>query len=86
MPNSKIFCGVPWYELNINHDGSFDLCGCQNDKIRGTALGKIWNIKRVTMQDYWNGERMRQARMIKLGDTPDPMCRSEEHTSELQSH
>jgi MoaA/NifB/PqqE/SkfB family radical SAM enzyme len=75
MPNSKIFCGVPWYELNINHDGSFDLCGCQNDKIRGTALGKIWNIKRITMQDYWNGERMRQARMIKLGDTPDPMCR-----------
>jgi hypothetical protein len=75
MANSKIFCGVPWYELNINNDGSFDLCGCQNDKILGTELGQHWNIKKFSILDYWNGERMREARIRKLGDVPDSMCR-----------
>ena len=75
MANSKIFCGVPWYELNINNDGSFDLCGCQNDKILGTELGQVWNIKKIPIPEYWNGERMREARVRKLGDIPDSMCR-----------
>ena len=75
MANSKIFCGVPWYELNINNDGSFDLCGCQNDKIPGTELGQVWNIKKIPIPEYWNGERMREARLRKLGDVPDSMCR-----------
>ena len=75
MPNSKIFCGVPWYELNINNDGSFDLCGCQNDKILGTDLGQVWNIKKISISEYWNSTRMRQARLTKLGSVPDSMCR-----------
>jgi MoaA/NifB/PqqE/SkfB family radical SAM enzyme len=74
MANSKIFCGIPWYELNINNDGSFDLCGCQNDKILGTELGQHWNIKKFPILDYWNGERMREARLRKLGDVSDSMC------------
>ena len=75
MPNSDIFCNVPWFELNINHDGSYDLCGCQNDKILGTELGKIYNIKKIPIEDYWNSERLREARLRKLGDIPDPMCK-----------
>ena len=75
MANSKIFCGVPWYEFNINNDGSFDLCGCQNDKILGKPLGQVWNIKKVPIPEYWNGERMQEARRTKLGDVPDSMCR-----------
>jgi MoaA/NifB/PqqE/SkfB family radical SAM enzyme len=75
MANSKIFCGVPWYEININNDGSFDLCGCQNDKILGTELGQHWNIKKFPILDYWNSKRMREARLRKLGDIPDSMCK-----------
>lgn len=75
MPNSKIFCNVPWFELNINHDGSYDVCGCQTDKILGTELGEIYNIKKIPIADYWNGSRMQQARLRKLGDIPDSMCK-----------
>lgn len=75
MANPKIFCNIPWFELNINHDGSFDLCGCQNDKIVGTDLGQKYNIKQIPIMDYWNGDRLRSARLHKLGDVPDPMCR-----------
>lgn len=74
MANSKIFCPIPWFELNINQDGSFDLCGCQNDKIWGTPLGQVYNIKNLTIEEYWNSERLKQSRMIKLGDTIDTMC------------
>lgn len=75
MPNSSIFCNVPWFELNINHDGSYDVCGCQTDKLLGTEAGKIYNIKKIPIADYWNGTRLQQARLKKLGDIPDPMCK-----------
>lgn len=74
MANSKIFCNIPWFEININHDGSYDLCGCQNDKIVGTELGKKYNIKNIPITEYWNNDRLKEARLRKLGDTPDPMC------------
>jgi MoaA/NifB/PqqE/SkfB family radical SAM enzyme len=75
MASKDIFCNIPWFELNINNDGSFDLCGCQNDKIINTDLGQEWNIKRMGIDEYWNSSRMREKRKIKLGDTVDPMCR-----------
>lgn len=75
MPNSKIFCNIPWFEININNDGSYDLCGCQNDKIQGTPLGQVHNIRSVPIEKYWNGDRMKEARLRKLGDVPDSMCR-----------
>jgi hypothetical protein len=75
MPNSNIFCNIPWFEININHDGSYDLCGCQNDKLVGTELGQIYNIKKISIDQYWNSERLQTARLKKLGDRPDPMCR-----------
>lgn len=75
MANSKIFCNIPWFELNINHDGSYDLCGCQNDKIVGTKLGQEHNIKKIPVHKYWNSTRLKDARLRKLGDVPDPMCR-----------
>lgn len=75
MPNSKIFCNIPWFEININHDGSYDLCGCQNDKIVGTEQGQIYNIKQIPIKEYWNGPRLQEARLRKLGDTPDSMCK-----------
>lgn len=75
MANPNIFCNIPWFELNINNDGSFDLCGCQNDKIIGTELGRQWNIKNMGIDEYWNSSRMQEKRLIKVGDTVDPMCR-----------
>lgn len=75
MPDSKIFCNIPWFEININHDGSYDLCGCQNNKIVDTDLGKIYNIRRLPIDQYWNSDRLKSSRMIKLGSEPDPMCR-----------
>lgn len=75
MPNKNIFCNIPWFELNINSDGSFDLCGCQNDKIIHTELGKEWNIKNMGIDEYWNSTRMQEKRRIKLGDTVDIMCK-----------
>ena len=75
MPNKNIFCNIPWFELNINSDGSFDLCGCQNDKIINTDLGAKWNIKNMTINEYWNSPRMIEKREIKLGNKVDPMCK-----------
>lgn len=74
---------MPWYEININNDGSYDLCGCQNDKILGTDLGQVYNIKKIPIKEYWNGSRMREARLRKLGDVPDSMCRMCQNKDEI---
>lgn len=75
MANSKIFCNIPWFEININHDGSYDLCGCQNDKLPGTPLAEIYNIKKIAILDYWNSDRLKESRLLKLGNNPDPKCK-----------
>jgi MoaA/NifB/PqqE/SkfB family radical SAM enzyme len=74
VANDKVFCNLPWFEININHDGSYDICGCQVNKLVYTPLGKVHNIKKVPINEYWNGDRMKEARLRKLGDEPDPMC------------
>jgi hypothetical protein len=75
MANSKIFCNIPWFEININHDGSYDLCGCQNDRLLGTELGQVYNIKKIPIADYWNSDRLKESRLLKLGNVPDPKCK-----------
>lgn len=74
MANPKIFCNVPWFEIHINQDGSYDLCGCMNTLIAGTEQAKVWNIQNYDIDQYWQSTRMRQERLQKLSDTPNPAC------------
>jgi len=74
MVNPKIFCNVPWFEIHINQDGSYDLCGCMNTLIAGTEKAKVWNIQNYDIDQYWQSTRMREERLQKLSDTPNPAC------------
>jgi MoaA/NifB/PqqE/SkfB family radical SAM enzyme len=72
---SKIFCQVPWFELHINADGVYHTCGAQPHSIHGTPEGEIYNVHKMTIPEWINSEYQRQARIKKLQDQPDDLCR-----------
>ena len=86
MPNKDIFCNIPWYELHINHDGSYDLCGCMNEVITQTDKSKEWNIRNYPVTEYWQSRRLRDERLSKLGDVPNPACGVCQHQDSIGSH
>jgi len=86
MPNKDIFCNIPWYELHINHDGSYDLCGCMTSTITDTDDGKKWNIQNYPIEQYWQSRRLRDARLSKLSDIPDPACGVCQHQDRIGNH
>ena len=86
MANKDIFCNIPWYELHINHDGSYDLCGCMSELITNTTKGKEWNIFNYSVADYWQSRRLRDARLDKLGDTPNPACGVCQYQDSIGNH
>lgn len=86
MPNKDIFCNIPWYELHINHDGSYDLCGCMTSIITGTDKGNEWNIKNYPAEEYWQSRRLRDERLSKMSDTPNPDCGVCHHQDVIGNH
>jgi len=86
MPNKDIFCNIPWYELHINHDGSYDLCGCMSELITDTADAREWNIRNYPVAEYWQSRRLRDERLSKMSDVPNPACSVCQHQDSIGNH
>lgn len=86
MPNKDIFCNIPWYELHINHDGSYDLCGCMSELITQTPEAKQWNIRNYPVLEYWQSRRLRDERLSKMSDVPNPACGVCQHQDSIGNH
>lgn len=86
MPNKDIFCNIPWYELHINHDGSYDLCGCMSSLITQTEQAKEWNIRNYPVEEYWQSRRLRDERLSKMSNTPNPACGVCQYQDSIGNH
>jgi molybdenum cofactor biosynthesis enzyme MoaA len=73
VPNQKIFCNSPWYELHIYWDGSLGIC-CQEDH-KLYSSGEQYNIARMSIADWFNSEPAQNFRRQILGDVPVSACR-----------
>jgi sulfatase maturation enzyme AslB (radical SAM superfamily) len=65
VPDQKIFCNSPWYELHIYWDGSLGIC-CQEDH-KLYASDQHYNIATMTIKDWFNSEPVREFRQSLLG-------------------
>ena len=81
MPDQKIFCNTPWYELHIYWDGSLGIC-CQEDH-KLYSSGEQYNIACMSIADWFNSEPVRNFRQQILGDTPVSACRRGYHEEQL---
>lgn len=73
MPNQKIFCNTPWYELHIYWDGSLGIC-CQESHKLYTEGDPRYNIATMSIAEWFNSEPVRNFRNSILGDTKVSQC------------
>ena len=72
MANQKVFCNTPWYEAHIYWDGSLGIC-CQESRKLHTDNQKF-NIKNISLADWFNSVPVRKFRKSMLEDTPTEIC------------
>lgn len=71
MANQKIFCNVPWTNVHIYWDGSFGACCSEKKKPYDTG---DYNLKNMTVGEWFNSAPMKQLRHDMHGDMPLAMC------------
>jgi hypothetical protein len=71
VANAKIFCNTPWYEAHIYWDGSLGIC-CQES--RRLSADPTYNIKTMTLREWFNSDPVQQLRRDILSDTPTDVC------------
>ena len=74
MPDKNIFCNAPWYELHIYWDGSLGFCCQEAHKLYFDDLSTHYNVKNMTIKEWFDSEPMRTARLNMLGHTPNSIC------------
>lgn len=72
VPDKKIFCNTPWYELHIYWDGSLGIC-CQED--HKLYSGGDYNIASMTIEQWFNSPPVQQFRKDVLSNSPVSACR-----------
>jgi hypothetical protein len=71
MANQKVFCNTPWYEAHIYWDGSLGIC-CQES--RHLSTDPKYNIKNMSLTEWFNSQPVRNFRKKLLLDTPTDIC------------
>ena len=77
MPNSKIFCSVPWFEVHVNADGTYHTCGAQRSPGRmpfPPGWTQTHNVFNMQISEWVNSEYQRQVRLDKLSGVTEPRC------------
>jgi sulfatase maturation enzyme AslB (radical SAM superfamily) len=72
MANQQIFCNTPWYEAHIYWDGSLGICCQESRKIHSDEAR--YNIKNMTLRDWFNSDPVKQLRKTVLSNTPTDIC------------
>ncbi len=88
-PNKNIFCSSPWYDLHIYWDGSLGFCCQENHKLYGEQDSQ-WNVKQISIREWYNSEPMRKARSMMFDDQRNSLCRrcylDEDHGETSRRH
>jgi pyruvate-formate lyase-activating enzyme len=84
------FCNAAWYELHIFWDGSLAYC-CQQKDLPYSELAKdSYNIKTMTVAEWYNSAPMQQQRLMFSETTRNPACsdcwKQEEHSNTSRRH
>jgi pyruvate-formate lyase-activating enzyme len=83
MANQKIFCNTPWYEVHIYWDGSLGICCQESRKLYSDHIK--YNIKNMSLTNWFNSEPVREFRKSLLGNTSTDICSRCYHEEDVGS-
>jgi MoaA/NifB/PqqE/SkfB family radical SAM enzyme len=81
MANQQIFCNTPWYEAHIYWDGSLGICCQESRKLYNQDQN--YNIRDISLTDWFNSEPVRKFRKSLLGNTPTDICNRCYHEEDM---
>ena len=73
MANKNVFCNTPWYEAHIYWNGDLGIC-CQESSKLYTSDESQYNIKNMSLKDWFNSEPVRKLRKDILSDQRTDIC------------
>jgi sulfatase maturation enzyme AslB (radical SAM superfamily) len=80
MANQQIFCNTPWYEAHIYWDGSLGICCKESRKL---STDPKYNIKTMSLREWFNSPPVRQLRKEVLSDTATDICSQCYHEEDM---
>ena len=90
IPNKDVFCQSPWYELQIYWNGDLGFCCQENEKMYPESTGNPYNIRNMTIAEWYNSEPMQKARMMMFDNQRNSVCvrcyRQQEHSGTSRRH
>jgi organic radical activating enzyme len=75
VPNKKIFCNTPWYELHIYWDGGLGICCQEYHRLYSTEQKEKYNISKISIADWFNSKPVKKMRMDMWGDKKLSLCK-----------
>ena len=73
MSNKSVFCNTPWYEAHIYWNGDLGIC-CQESHKLYSSEESQYNIKNMSLKDWFNSEPVRKLRRDILSDERFDLC------------
>jgi hypothetical protein len=74
LPNKKIFCNTPWYELHIYWDGGLGICCQEYQRLYSTEHNEKYNISKMSIAEWFNSDPVKKMRMDMWGDKKLFLC------------
>ena len=74
LPNKKIFCNTPWYELHIYWDGGLGICCQEYHRLYNTEQKEKYNISNMSIAEWFNSEPVKKMRTDIWSDKKLSLC------------
>lgn len=74
LPNKKIFCNTPWYELHIYWDGGLGICCQEYNRLYSIEQKEKYNISKMSIAEWFNSEPVKKMRIDMWGDKKLFLC------------
>lgn len=68
------YCVIPWTEVHINSDGTYQSCGSHRNVKSGTEFGQVHNVHNMSIQEWMSSQYQTDARIKKANNEPEPLC------------
>jgi len=68
------YCVIPWTEVHINSDGTYQSCGSHKNVKSGTEFGRIHNVHNMSIQEWMTSQYQTDARIKKANNIAEPLC------------
>lgn len=74
--NPTVFCNSPWFELHIYWNGDYGFCCQQIGVPYDVQKDNPYNIKTMSIKDWYNSQPMRQARLNMFKEERWSKCKA----------